>query len=357
MHVLILVFGSSLLLLVLRSMIRIALMNRHYRDFLAEFAGRGIYAVVSLRLRRGAHARGGDARTTHAVLLWFFPAFMLLLIFIYFAGAMIAFAMIYWGTGAVDTWRQALLASGSALNTLGFATPTTSIGEWLAVPEGALGLGIVVFLFTFIPGYQAVIRAREDKTSWLYFRAGDQPTGVALLEWCQRAGIVGNMRDVWETWEDWFRMLADTHSVLPVLTMSPSVQSGQSWVLAAAAVLDAAALTGSSAETADMESARICLRTGTRAFAAIAESLGRSCQVAGTQHACASREYYEAARHRLESAGVTLKSTDALESQCDEFLSLRARYEDALYFVARRTFTSLDEHLVSTREALPSQTR
>jgi hypothetical protein len=48
------------------------------------------------------------------------------------------------------------------------------------------------------------------------------------------------MRDVGEAWEDWFRMLGDTHSVLPMLTMSPSVQSGQSWVSAAAAVLDAA---------------------------------------------------------------------------------------------------------------------
>src|SRR6202012_403995 len=138
---------------------------------------------------------------------------LLLLILGYFVGAMTAFVLLYWGIGAVSSWHQAFLASGSALNTLGFATPTTVIGQWLAIPEGALGLGIVVFLFTFIPGYQAVIRAREDKTSWLYARTDDWPTGVRLLEWCQRAGIAGAMRDVWEGWEDWFRMLAATHSV------------------------------------------------------------------------------------------------------------------------------------------------
>jgi hypothetical protein len=167
-----------------------------------------------------------DSTDKHAVLLWFFPAYMLSLIIVYFVGVMIAFALLYWGTHAVNTWREAFIASGSALNTLGFATPTTLVGQWLAIPEGALGLGVVVFLFTFIPSYQAVIRSREDKTAWLYARVGNQPTGVGLLERCQRTGVVGNMRDVWEAWEDWFRMLADTHSTLPMLTMSPSVQSG-----------------------------------------------------------------------------------------------------------------------------------
>src|SRR5580658_5428320 len=261
--------GLWLLFLILRSMIRIALMNRHYRDFFAELSGRAVYTAVALRLGRN---RGAGA--LHRVLLWVFPAYLLSLIFIYFVGAMIGFTFLYWGTYAVNSWHQAFLASGSALNTLGFATPTSISGQWLAVPEGALGLGIVVFLFTFIPGYQAVIRSREDQTSWLYLRGGNQPTAMTLLEWCQRAGIAGNMRDVWESWEDWFRMLGDTHSVLPMLSMSPSVQNNQSWVLAAEAVLDAATLAASSMDTVDSESARICVRTGSRAFMSIANALG-----------------------------------------------------------------------------------
>ena len=77
------------------------------------------------------------------------------------------------------------------------------------------------------------------------------------------------MRDVWESWEDWFRMLGVTHSVLPMLSMWPSAQNNQSWVLAAAAVLDAATLAASSMNTEDAESARICVRTGTRALLAM----------------------------------------------------------------------------------------
>jgi hypothetical protein len=318
-------------------MIRIALINRHYRDFFAETAGRTVYAAVSLRLRGKR-----DARASHPVLLWLFPAYLLLLILIYFLGAMAAFVFLYWGMGAVTSWRQAFLASGSALNTLGFATPTTIAGQLLAIPEGALGLGIVVFLFTFIPGYQAVIRSREDKTSWLYVRTGDRPDGVALLEWCQRAGIADNMSAVWEAWEDWFRMLGDTHSVLPMLTMSPSVQGNQSWVRAAAAVLDAAALAASSIDTEDSESAKVCVRTGTRAFLAIANALGETCKGARQPIACPSREWYDATRTHLYSVGLNLRSAVDAEPQWQEFLSLRGQYEEALLFVASQTFAPLE---------------
>jgi hypothetical protein len=339
-HILVAIVGVWLLFLILRSMIRIALMNRHSEDCFTKTTCRAIYAAAALRL--GASR---DSQTTHRVLLWFFPIYMLSLTIVYFLGAMAAFTLLYWGTQAVGTWHQALLASGSALNTLGFATPATSIGQWVAVPEGALGLGIVVFLFTFIPGYQAVIRAREDRTSWLYVRIGDRPTGVGLVEWCQRTGVAANTSDVWEAWEAWFRMLGDTHSVLPMLSMSPSVQSSQSWVVAAAAVLDAGALTTSSLETQDVEAARICVRTGTRALLAIADALGRTGPAGAKETAGPSREKYEALRAHFSIAGMPLKPAATQEAQWQEFLFWRGQYEAALLFVAHHTFTPLDHIL------------
>jgi hypothetical protein len=340
-HVLLTTLGLWLLFLILRSMIRIALMNRHYQDFFAHATGRTVHKTISLCIRKD---RGKAA--LHRVLLWYFPTYILSLIFVYFMGAMVAFLLLYWGAGAVDTWRQGLLASGSALNTLGFATPTTLAGQFLAIPEGALGLGIVVFLFTFIPGYQAVIRSREDMTSWLYVRTGDPPTGMALLGWCQRAGIAPDMRDVWEAWESWFRMIGDTHSVLPMLAMSPSVQSDQSWVTAAAAVLDAAALAVSSMNTPDVEAARVCLRTGTRALLAIAGALGQTSKATGPATARASKAWYDAARTRLYSIGLPLKPAVDAEPQWGEFQALRGEYQEALSFVARQTFAAMEEDLI-----------
>lgn len=336
LHLFISLVGLWLLFAILRSMIRIALINRHYRDFLADQVARTVYAGTVLLLRRDRDRTG-----IHRILLSFFPAYILSLIGVYFVGAMIAFMLLYWGTGAVTTWRQALLASGSALNTLGFATPTSIVGQWIAIPEGALGLGIVVFLFTFIPGYQAVIREREDQTSWLYVRTDRHPSATAFLEWCQRAGISNSMRDVWETWERWFRMLGDTHSVLPMLTMSPSVQSDQSWVLAAEAILEAAAFASSSIHTSDSESARICVRTGARAFSAIADALGRTCRAPQRATEGPSKVWYEAKRAYLCSVGLPLKSAIDAEPQWEDFLSLRQQYESALSFVSEQTFARL----------------
>jgi hypothetical protein len=165
---------------------------------------------------------------------------------------------------------------------------------------------------------------------------------MALLEWCQRAGIAGNMRDVWEAWEDWFRMLGDTHSVLPMLTVSPSVQSGQSWVVAAAVVLDAAAIAVSSLDTQDREAAKICLRTGIRALLAIADALGRSNAATEPWIPLHSLRSYEAVRVRLRSAGLPMRSAAEQETQWHEFLSFRQEYEGRLFFIARRTFAEIE---------------
>jgi hypothetical protein len=146
-------------------------------------------------------------------------------------------------------------------------------------------------------------------------------------------------------------MLGDTHSVLPMLTMSPSVQSGQSWVSAAAAVLEAGTLVTSAIETNDTEAAKICVQTGTRALLAIADALGRNNLAAELGGAGPSREKYEVAKARLCSVGIRLRSGADQEIQWQEFQRLREQYEDALFFVARRSFAPLDGILTDVVES------
>ena len=331
------ILGLWLLFIVLRSMIRIALMNSTRRDVLSEVTDQAIRAGAAFRLRGRR-----DVRSVHPVLLCILPAFILSLITLYFVGAMFAFALLYWGTRAVTTWHQAFLASGSALNTLGFATPTSGAGQWLAVPEGALGLGIIVFLFTFIPSYQWAIRCREDRTSWLYVRVGNRPTGPAFLAWCRRSGNVGSMREVWEAWEDWFRMLGDTHSILPILTLAASVQEGQSWILASAAILDAAALTVVSGPEEAVEAANICLRTGTRALLAIAESLGQALPAFESEGIDPDRTLDTSSQTQQSLANLHTGASAISDSQLLEFEKLRRSYEPAVKFVAGRTFVEFE---------------
>ena len=67
-HILISMLGLWFLFLILRSMTRIALINRHYRDFFAEMTGRVVHTSVSLRLRGNR-----DTIAVHSTLLWVFP--------------------------------------------------------------------------------------------------------------------------------------------------------------------------------------------------------------------------------------------------------------------------------------------
>ena len=48
--------------------------------------------------------------------------------------------------------------------------------------------------------------------------------------------------NLWVTWESWFAEIEETHTSLAALTFFRSPQSDHSWVTAAGAVLDAAAL-------------------------------------------------------------------------------------------------------------------
>src|ERR1700689_5521619 len=77
----------------------------------------------------------------------------------------------------------------------------------------------------------------------------------------------------------------------------------QSWALAAGVVLDAAALAACSLETGDVEDAKICVRTGTRALLAIADALGRASPATEQGRSRPGREKYEAALARLSAAG------------------------------------------------------
>lgn len=329
-HILVIVVGLCVLMSILKSMVHVALMNRHDMDIFACLTSRTVHKLIGLRVR---YARNYEE--SQRTLYWFFGTYILSLIAVYFIGAMIAFAFLYWGAWAVTGWNQAFIAAGSGLTTLGFATPSTHVGQWLAIPEGALGLGIVVFLFTFIPGFQSAISSRDDQTAWLYARLTvlqDQP----VLAWFNHCGNTEDEAGIWEMWEKWFRLLADSHSSSPMLSVVPSVQKGQSWVVAAAIALDAAAFSVSTVVTAHSESAKICVHTGARAISLIAEALSNSTNKPMEPNHNVSRKAYDDLCDQLEQKGTSLKSDR--EASWREFVELRSRYASSISYLAERAF-------------------
>jgi hypothetical protein len=313
--------GLVMVLAFVRSIVQVALINRQGGDGLAHRVGRLVHRTIArLARRRRSYDQIQDA------LAWIFPIYVLLLIIVWFALVQAGFALLIWSSQAEHGLLQAVIASGSALSTLGFLTPTDLSGQLLAIPEGAMGLGIVVFLLTFVPGYQTAIQARELKVAWLYARVGAEPANFELVEWLQLSGRLDDS-DVWEDWEEWFRNLAQNLTLAPVLAFVPTVHRNQTWLIAAAVMLDSASFYLSALDAKAQPAALLCNTTGVNALRLIATQLGDEHlrEAARPTSSHLDRSTFDTACDRLAALGAPVKS-DRDESW-RRFNELRQEYE------------------------------
>ena len=274
---------------------------------------------------------------------WAFPIYNLTLVAVWFLIVQTSFALMIWALDIDRSWLKSFIASGSSLSTLGFATPSSSVGQLLGVLEGAVGLGIVVFMFTFIPGYRSAVQTREDIVGWLYARVGARPAPFSLVEWCQIADQSEDMTPIWNIGECWFRSLLETHSRTPLLALVPSVYSGRTWIGAAAVILDAASFALSSQKVKGLESARVCHAVGVDALRRIARELPGVMNVDtaagdGIDNLVAA---FDGAYEKFVAAGVLMKP-DRDECRRD-FLDRRSSYEGLVRSIAMATLMPIDE--------------
>jgi hypothetical protein len=334
--------GVALLGCFLLSASRAALVNRHCGDWIAHGVGRFVCSTVS---RLAAARRHCDA--VQDALAWILPLYILSLIVTWFLLVQSGFSLILWSSHVEPGLLKAFLASGSALSTLGFLTPDGAAGQLLAILEGAMGLGVVVFFFTFIPGYQSAIQTRELRIAWLYARSGVNPSGLAVIEWLQRSGNSAAASDVWESWEDWFRLLAETVAIAPVLAIVPTLHRRQSWLTAAAVMLDAASFCLATLEGQALAAAIVSRTTGIEALNLIASKL-RSNRAFGQSAASfrSTRAEFDASCARMAKLGAPIKAD--LNVAWEQYLALRREFESPLSELAAKL-------LVPMHESVPRQ--
>jgi hypothetical protein len=295
--------GFLLVIVSARSVFHVAVINRQSGDWLAHRVARLVYRTLARQaLKQQSYASIQD------VLAWVLPLYILLLIVMWFGLVQIGFSLLIWSSGAERNPLQAMIASGSALSTLGFLTPPGLVGQLLAILEGAMGLGIVVFYFTFIPGYQTSIQLRQTKVAWRYARSRPALTNFTLVEWILRCGP-RDWNDLWEDWESWFRNIAETHGLTPILAVVPTVHRGQTWLAAAAVALDSVSFYLSALDEQGMPSAIVCHRTGVDALRVVADELPRRLrapeQLGGRP---VERRDFDMACDRLTALGVKVKA-------------------------------------------------
>lgn len=321
--------GAALIVCFFKSIIRVGILNQRYQDPVGFWTGRVILHMFRIRiaLQPGARSRKNE------IMAWYWPCMLIGIIAIWFLLVMVGFALLNLAFAAETSPVSAIVASGSALSTLGFSTPNGIAGQFLAIFEGAIGLFLVVYLFTFLPGFMELINERGDRVSWIYHRTGHHPSGMELLLWMARARRMEESADLWADWSVFFHKLANSRSFLPVLCVVRPLTPDNSWICAFGAFLDALALVNTTIAGATDEGI-ICFNNGVwairnthQAMRATPISPKRSPDLMHVK-----RSEYDAACAQLEAAGVTLVADR--EAAWQSFIEAHMAYEEEVAWLA-----------------------
>jgi hypothetical protein len=233
--------------------------------------------------------------------------------------------------------EEAFVVSGSSLLTLGFREPAVAGGDAIAFIEAAIGLALVALLISYLPTIYGAFSRRELLVSLLEVRADSPPSPVVMITRMHRVSGFDPMLDMWERWEQWFAELEETHSSLPVLVFYRSQQHDHSWVNAAGAVMDAAALMRSAvAVPADVQ-ADLMIRAGYLALRRIATffKIPFDPNPQPTDATSIDRVRFDAAFDVLVAAGVPV--VDDRDQAWRDFNGWRVNYDQVLRSLERLT--------------------
>ncbi len=321
--------GAMLIVVFFKSIIRVGILNQRYQDPVAFWTGRVILYLFRFRIaiQPGARARRNDIMT------WYWPCMLIGIITAWFVLVMFGFALLNLALASEKNLSAALVSSGSALSTLGFATPNGFGGQILAIFEGGIGLFLVVYLFTFLPGFMDLIRERGDRVAWIYHRTGRDPSGVGLLVWLARNNRLENLAALWADWSVFFHTLSNSRSFLPVLCVVRPLTPENSWVCAFGAFLDALALMNTTVAGAT-EDVKICFENGVSAFHNTHHAMRGTPIIPKRDPANmhVTRAEYDAACAQLEAVGVTLVADR--QAAWQRFVEAHLSYEQEIAWLA-----------------------
>ncbi len=268
------------------------------------------------------------------------PLSLLMLVPSWLFTTAVGYTFIYWALG-MNNWPEAFVFSGSSILTLGFATTESLLMTILAFTEATIGLILVAMLISYLPTMYSAFSKRETAVSQLEVRAGAPPTAPELV-WRMHMLLQteADHQAFWIAWETWFTEIDENHTSLAALVFFRSPRPQQSWVLAAGAVLDAAALLISTVERPSTFYAAPVIRAGNLALRHIADFF--NVPYNPDPHfpddpISISRAEFDAAYDRLASQGVPLKPDRDLAWR--NFAGWRVNYDSVLQALAKLTMS------------------
>lgn len=314
--------ATALAVAAVTSAIRTVVVPRGVPDRFARVVFRVLDMPTAWRAGRASSAGELDRRTAGLAIRLLLALLVAWLGAVYLAGV-----GIQWGLAGGPAGRP-FGASASALTTLGVSSAGVGASA-AAYIEAALALALLALIIGYLPSIYAAFSRREALVTKLAMRTGLPPAGPAILSRLWRpAGPQTVLSETWQAWEDWFVDVSESHTSFPVLGFFHSPQTDKSWITAAGAILDAAALALAAVDAEWGPEAGMCLHAGIVSLRHVADFFGIPYERAGAATIAVTRDEVIGACQELTAAGVPVVSDVA--AAYDRFRSRRAQYDDVL---------------------------
>jgi hypothetical protein len=335
-RVLVFLIGAAAVLATIASAVRTVILPRGVASRLARTVFISLRIVFRLRARPSAPYEKRDR-----IMALYGPVSLLALLVTWMVLVLLSFTAMFW-TLDQHSLRTAFMESGSSLLTLGFPRPAGLPAVVLVFSEAAIGLTLLALLITYLPSIYSAFSRREALVTALEVRAGSPPTGVRLMRFFFVMEQLDRLTEFWAQWEAWFVELEETHTSFPALAFFRSPMPDHSWITAAGAVLDGAALLSSAVDAPREQQAEFTIRAGYLA-------LRRLCAFFGVhfnpephfpeQDISITREEFDEACDRMAEAGVPLKADR--EQAWLAFAGWRVNYDTVLIKLAGLTMAPI----------------
>jgi len=275
------------------------------------------------------------------LMAFYAPVSLVALVPVWAALIIAGYTLMFWAVGEIG-WYQAFRDAGSSLLTLGFEPLVGPFQVVLGFSAATLGLMLAALLISYLPTIYSAFSRRDTAVTLLEVRAGTPPSAVEMLERFNRIHGLDQLRDQWRAWETWFADIQESHTSLAALVFFRSPQPDHSWITAAGAVLDAAALTLAAVEAPFDPQAALCIRAGYLAL----RHIGGFFNIAYSPEPhypavpiSVTRSEFDDALVRLEAAGVPVK--DDREQAWLDFAGWRVNYDQVLLALCSLTMAPI----------------
>ena len=276
-----------------------------------------------------------------ALLSFYGPLSLLLLLAFWAFGLMLGFALIQYGDGArfsgtlfPSRFGNALYLSGTTLFTLGLGdiAPASPVARVVTVLEAGIGFGFLALVIGYLPVLYQAFSRREANISLLDARAGSPPTAFELLRRHAGMGEYGMdaLSEVLRDWERWSAELMESHLSYPALAYFRSQHDNQSWMGSLLAILDVCALSIIGLEGMCQYQARMTFAIARHALVDLSQVFGAPPD--GVAPNRLTQEELAEIRRQLGSSGLNLTSGDAADA---ELIRIRGLYEPYAISLAR----------------------